>query len=225
MAPTARRTGAGKALLSQSNPYAPPTDDAEPPPSSDGERGFVLAGRGRRFAGSIIDGSVAVVIVFPLYIAMRGSGLVLGPVPLGDPRFAAVVGILAGHAIQAACIARSGQSIGKMVLRMRIVDLRGRTAGLYRGFVLRTVPLALIGIVASLLGLVLHTDDVLKLGSVSRWIPLLDACFIFSGTENRTLHDFIAGTRVYRVGEPQAAVDEPRARKKRKRTAEVSTAP
>jgi uncharacterized RDD family membrane protein YckC len=76
-------------------------------------------------------------------------------------------------------LSRSGQSWGKRMLGLKIVDLQGRQPGLLRLLGLRYGLGRLIGLVPVL----------------GYWFALVDDCFIFR-EDRRCVHDFIAGTRV-----------------------------
>ena len=98
-----------------------------------------------------------------------------------DATFARYLPLLLVLAIvQGVLLTLRGQSIGKLLCRIRIVrmDTEGRP-GFVRAFLLRgTVPLLI--------------EQVPLLGGLF-WI--VDACFIF-GDERRCVHDYIAGTKV-----------------------------
>ena len=98
--------------------------------------------------------------------------------------------------IQALLIARSGQSVGKHMLGLRIIRGDGRPAGVFQGFVMRELPFRALTFVAGLAPL-LGAGRRLGAGvaALSMVINLLDdACIL--GAERRCLHDRIAGTRV-----------------------------
>jgi uncharacterized RDD family membrane protein YckC len=86
-------------------------------------------------------------------------------------------------------LARNGQTIGKMLLGIRIATLDGGVPELWRILALRYAPISIVSVIPTLgLGLVLPTFDVL---------------FIFRG-DRRCLHDMIAGTKVLRVDRKRA---------------------
>jgi uncharacterized RDD family membrane protein YckC len=101
-----------------------------------------------------------------------GALLVVGFVVLGLP-FAAVLGV------QLVMLNANGWSIGKRLLGIRIVDLRGQRVGLSRIFWMR---MFLPFLAQQLCGLV----------------SLVDALMIFA-RDRRCLHDHMAGTIVIRA--------------------------
>jgi uncharacterized RDD family membrane protein YckC len=85
---------------------------------------------------------------------------------------------------------RNGQTIGKMLLGIRIATLDGGVPELWRILALRYAPISIVATIPTLgLGLLLPTVDVL---------------FIFRG-DRRCLHDMIAGTKVLRVSRAKAS--------------------
>ncbi|UKE68407.1 RDD family protein [Xanthomonas cerealis pv. cerealis] len=85
-------------------------------------------------------------------------------------------------ALDPAEVARTGQTWGKKLLSIRIVDLHGEPPPLWRLIVLRYLPTQLLSLVP-------------VAGNV---YALLDALFIFRH-DKRCLHDIIAGTQVVNV--------------------------
>jgi len=85
--------------------------------------------------------------------------------------------------VQGVLLATRGQSVGKLLCRIRIVRFADNAEpGFVRAYLLRgTVPLVL--------------EQIPILGRLF-WI--VDACFIF-GDERRCLHDYIAGTKVVKA--------------------------
>ena len=159
------------------DPYSPPEArliDLEP-------QALVLADRWLRLAGAFIDGLIMMVILLPLmYAGGYFDGMLQGRVP-GFPEQALWSGI--GFAVfvlvQGYPLSASGQTWGKKLLKMRIVDLDGHQPRF-----------------ASLIALRYGTTQVITLVPfVGPWYSLLDSLFIF-GEDRRCLHDRIAGTRV-----------------------------
>jgi len=157
------------------NPYAPPTaPDFYAGPEVEYEH--VLASRGRRLFGSILDGIVYAVGVVPAMFMMA---------PDDNPEaaivaFVALVLVLVG--IQAVLIATTGQSIAKKLLGMRIIRMDGSPVGFLRGVLVRSWLFAVVTQIPGLGGI----------------IGLVDAVYIF-GAEHRCLHDVVADTKVVLV--------------------------
>ena len=131
-----------------------------------------LASRWTRLAAVIIDGLILymvpglILIVAGLSDDDTSSGLIL----IG------IVAFIAIFVIQMVLLGTRGQTIGKIALKIRIVDARtGAHPGVARLVLLRTIVNWILGIIP-LYGLV-------------------DALFIFR-EDRRTIHDMIAGTRV-----------------------------
>lgn len=147
----------------------------------------VLAGRGARLAAALLDGLVAVASLAPGFFIMfagmptaRAQG-VDDPVGSDLQMFVGVtilgVGLLALAIYQLRLLASQGQTIGKKLMHMRIVNYEdGATAGPGRTIWKRAVLNGLLGNFVPLYG-------------------LIDVLFIF-GEERRCLHDYIAGTKV-----------------------------
>lgn len=160
------------------NPYAPPVS-AEPFHVTEADE-HVLASRGRRFFGSMIDGllllapyGIGILLVTDIDHPTDGDGVLL---------ILMLVAMLAVGIVQAVLIARSGQSLAKRMLGMRIVRLDGSPCGFLHGVFVRSwvfTALASLPLVGGFLG-------------------LIDALYIF-GSEQRCLHDVLAGTKVVLV--------------------------
>lgn len=195
-------------------------DDA--PPSSDDERIlFRVADRTRRFAGALVDCVAALAVSYMVRASVDheasfwptwdeigtwgDDGLHLGG--------AYFVGAALPMVFQAVLIARSGQSLGKLVMNTRIVDEEGRTADFYRGFVLRMLPSVVVGFIP-VIGLATRVapETLVILSMLVALLALADCALVFS-TDNRTLHDRIAGTYVCVVGTQRILEEQRRARK------------
>jgi uncharacterized RDD family membrane protein YckC len=73
-------------------------------------------------------------------------------------------------------IAMDGQSVGKLLCRIKIVDLKGESPGFFQGVFMRYWVVGLLNMVP--------------------FFGLIDAFWIFSNDAKRCLHDYIAGTFV-----------------------------
>lgn len=140
-----------------------------------------LAGRGERLGGAIIDGLIMLAILLP---AMYMSGYFEGMMSGARPGFAAqamwaLIGFAVFTAVQGVPLANSGQTWGKKLLKMKIVDLAGNTPEFGKLLVLRYGVGSLISIVPI----------------VGTLYGLADCLFIFR-QDKRCIHDLIAGTRV-----------------------------
>ena len=154
--------------------------------ASGARRNDELADRGSRLFASIIDSVISLSVVLPTQFAL---GMFDGfPNVTKQETFAQSViwGAFAfalWGAFHAYFIARSGQTIGKRVMGIRVVTVSDdRPIGLYRYAFLRELPIYAV-----------------------TWIPmvgvalsLIDVLFIFRA-DRRCVHDMIAGTRVIRA--------------------------
>ena len=141
-----------------------------------------LASRGKRLGGSAIDTLIQIpVIVSVMYFSgILGTVMRSGnslPIKLRVALFfcsAASFLVFNGY-----LLFHKGQTIGKLLVGTRIVDMQGNLPGLCTLFGLRFLVLSLI-------------NQIPILGQV---MGLVNALFIF-GKARRCLHDYIAGTQV-----------------------------
>jgi uncharacterized RDD family membrane protein YckC len=148
-----------------SNPYAPPRaavhDIADP------NAGVVAANRGRRLAAAMLDSLIFFTMVY--------APLVVGGMLGGSGRILALTGLVVWCWLTIRSVRRSGQSIGKRLLRIKVVRRSGAPITLGRLFWLRNFVNGMIS-----------------------FIPLygfVDLLFIF-GESRQCLHDRIADTIV-----------------------------
>jgi uncharacterized RDD family membrane protein YckC len=121
-----------------------------------------------RIMAHLVDtASIFVPIMFPV-IFDGDMGFVLAA--------AGLLGVCAWHLIG---IHRTGQSIGKRLLKIQVVRVDGRRAGAPRVALLRNVAPAIIGQVP-----------------VVGWLVGIVNVFMLFGEERRCVHDYIAGTVV-----------------------------
>jgi len=152
----------------------------EVPPSGEVEE---LAGRFSRFVASLLDAIVMMAFAMPLYFilfAKHGSSLldssdVYRITWVGIPSLVFFVGI------NSYFWATRGQSLGKMALGIRIVQIDGPQATWGRIVGLRILPMQLLSWIPYIGGL----------------ISLVDVLFIFRANR-RCIHDEIARTKVIR---------------------------
>ena len=91
---------------------------------------------------------------------------------------AAIIYIIVMLAVQAFLIAKSGQSIGKKVTKIKIVDAEsGQQVNLLRGFTIRSIVFIFFGII------------------LAPFFSLIDVLFGL-GSKRQTLHDRVAKTKV-----------------------------
>lgn len=166
--------------MAEENPYAAPDAEVE----VDNQGLNELAGRGRRLGGSIIDGMLMLLFLFPAMFgvgywekAMAQEETVMDVVLVGG------IGVAVFLALNGYLLATSGQTLAKRLLKMRIVSVQdNRILPIGKLVALRYLPfwiIAQVPVIGPLMGLV-------------------NPLFIF-GEERRCLHDHLAGTKVVLV--------------------------
>jgi uncharacterized RDD family membrane protein YckC len=166
------------------NPYAPPRAEVRDVPEAAGE----LAGRGSRLGAQLLDVLILVCIGLPAAI---GAGLTssrpLASLVAADfMNIGSVVSLIAFIIWLGATVhflRRNGQSIGKRLLRIKVVRTDGSPASLVRIIVLRNICNTFLAMIPLGIGVIYDITDVLMIFSPSR----------------RCLHDRIAGTCVVRA--------------------------
>jgi uncharacterized RDD family membrane protein YckC len=154
-----------------------------------------LAGLGLRFGAAFIDGILKSLCLIPLCfvfmdlvrIAMENPSQPLSPEQVSEAIMPAYLqclplyGVLAVLQITLLCL--RSQTVGKLLLRIQIVDIQNeQPGGPVRAFLLRALLPTMIEFIP-FLGFVF-------------W--LVDTCFIFR-EDRRCIHDLMAGTRVVKL--------------------------
>ncbi len=175
----------------------PPPVPQDPYRSPDADLVFVhglptpdLADRWLRLAAVLIDGFIGLVVVVPLmfaggyweaaFEAGRAGGL--GFMPLGTTLLWAAIGFGLFALIQGYPLHASGQTWGKKLLSIRIVDLQGNKPALTDLLIKRYLP----------------TQAIANVPCLGFIYVLVDSLMIFR-QDQRCLHDLIAGTRVVKA--------------------------
>src|SRR5689334_23237763 len=114
--------------MASGNPYAPPQSDDEAPASDPGGA-FEHADRQARFFGTVIDFFFSLIVIAVTSFALRVLLLVIFGPSLSAFGLLRRASLFAPLVLMAVLIAQRGQTVGKMVMRTRIVDANGRTAG------------------------------------------------------------------------------------------------
>ena len=144
-----------------------------------------LADRKTRFVAAIVDGIIGLIIGLPF---MFIAGPYLGYEEIGQqPSFnyllaATLFGLIAFLIIHGYYLQKFGQTIGKRVLKIKIVSMSGDKPTLTKLFGLRYLPISLATLVPI----------------AGSFLPVIDVLFIFR-KDRRCVHDFIAGTKVVKV--------------------------
>jgi len=170
-------------------PVTPAFTSTPPPAAATPASGLTLAGRWIRLCAVILDSIVGGCFALPglVVLAMAGvfsaqEGEPLTPLGLAGA-FVCVGGLLVLLAIQIYLLVTRGQTIGKLVVGIKIVDYdTGTNPGFVKVFLLRSFVNSLIGAIP-------------LIGNV---YSLVDVLFIFR-EDRRCIHDLIAGTKVVKV--------------------------
>ena len=168
------------------DPYrSPDAEDASAP-----DTGLDPALRALRLVAALIDCGIAMVLMVPLmfmggyweaaFEAGRSGGF--GLMPLGTTLMWAVIGFVLFVLIQGYPLQMTGQTWGKKLLSLKIVDLQGNKPSLADLLLKRYLPTHAIG----------------QLPCVGLIYILVDSLMIFRA-DQRCLHDLIAGTRVVKA--------------------------
>ncbi len=164
----------------RSNVYAAPKADLEIIGDD-----AVLAERKDRFLAAIIDGVIGLLVGLPIVFL---AGPYLGFDGLGSqPGYqylipATIFGFIMFVLIHGYLLSKYGQTVGKKVLKIKIVSTEDEKVGLVKLLMLRYLPIS----VATLVPI------------AGSFLPAADALFIFR-KDRRCVHDLIAGTRVIKI--------------------------
>ncbi|TCS36034.1 putative RDD family membrane protein YckC [Paucimonas lemoignei] len=167
--------------MSHANPYLPP--DAVLRVEED-TSAIELATRWQRFWAGILDAIIGFVCGAPFLFAFglfdysrRGQTPPL-MLTLALTAVAFVIFIL----VHGYFLKRNGQTIGKKVMGIKIVDLNDNTADFWKIVLRRYLPISAVSVIPA----------------VGQILPLIDVLFIFTA-ERRCVHDLIAGTKVIKA--------------------------
>lgn len=164
-----------------------------------------LASAGQRIGAYIINNVIWLVLMMVMVFVW--SALVYKPteadiVKLGMWVIAVSIIYLV---IQAIFMSRDGQTIGKKIMGVKVIDADGETAGFVRFFLLReavyNIILTILGVP---LGVALNSEQVAQIPSI---IALL-ICFVmlFVAADRRTLQDKLANTYVIQLPKKKSSV-------------------
>ncbi|MFT3668829.1 MAG: RDD family protein [Pseudoxanthomonas sp.] len=152
--------------------------------------GLDPADRALRLVAVLIDWAISMVLMVPLmfmggfweaaFEAGRSGGF--GLMPLGTTVMWAVIGFVLFVLIQGYPLQMTGQTWGKKLLSLKIVDLQGNKPSLADLLLKRYLP----------------THAIANLPCLGLIYVLVDSLMIFRA-DQRCLHDLIAGTRVVKA--------------------------
>ena len=167
--------------MSNTDPYETPASSLDESNIAPGSLDTHLAGRGARLGAAIIDGVIAGIVSVPIMFATGVWGRAMnGTLGIVDMLLVQILGIAVYLLIHGKLLASSGQTVGKKLVGVKIVD--HQTEGL--------VPLKKI--VTHRLLPIWAATLVPVVGNI---LVLVDSLFIFRN-DRRCLHDQIANTKV-----------------------------
>lgn len=165
-----------------------------------------LADRGMRLLARVIDWAIELACSIPglLYLgpeflqmltaAMQGHEPDLQQLDMTRIAIGGLMlfgGWLLVLVIQVWLLSTRGQSIGKLITRIRIVRIDGSSAGIVHAWLMREALVTIIGV---MLGMLPFIGPILLRPS----FHVTDWCMIFRA-DQRCLHDLIAGTKVIKL--------------------------
>ncbi|NWK55106.1 RDD family protein [Verrucomicrobiaceae bacterium N1E253] len=176
------------------NPYLAPQTDVQNITNEEAPRYVELASRWARLGALILDNLILSVVFIPVVFLviylddMSGSGTMLDKMIVMSGTWTwtvltAVVGVVAYVALNGYLLVNSGQSIGKKVLGIQIVDYE-------------TYQLLPFGKVIGLRYVL--AQAIMHLPFVGWLFALIDAICIFS-SDKRCVHDMFAGSSVIKA--------------------------
>jgi len=148
------------------------------------DKEITLASRGKRLGGALIDTLVSLAVGVPILLLtgvlqdlLSGRGWTWN-----EEAIFLLFGLVVFTIVHGYLLHRSGQTVGKFIVKTRIVDLQGEKPHLTKLLSLRYCLPSLFVLVPI----------------VGNFFGLIDALFIF-GRDRRCLHDLLAGTQVINV--------------------------
>jgi uncharacterized RDD family membrane protein YckC len=165
------------------NPYAPPKAAVADPVDGESEPNTLATRRQRAWAATL-DSLIALLVSVPLEIHFKFLDYVLQAeeIPIGLTYGVAALSFVLFMLLNAYFLNRNGQTIGKLLVGIRIATLDGAIPDLWRIIGLR-YALPSFAALLPYVGFILYTLDVL---------------FVYRA-DRRCIHDLIAGTQVLRV--------------------------
>jgi uncharacterized RDD family membrane protein YckC len=158
------------------NPYSAPNSTV----ADYNDGGLVLADRGMRLVAAIIDTIILLLVLMPImFMGGAFTAMMAGDTSAGFGIKWAILGFVVFLVVQGFPLNASGQTWGKKMLKMKIVDMEGRKPEFGKLIALRYLVIQLIG----------------QIPFLGPLVGLADVLFIF-GADRRCLHDKIAGTQV-----------------------------
>lgn len=148
----------------------------------------VLASRWSRFWAFVIDGLIYAAAMIPvaLYTNLFDRAVSNGFVELHEQIMMFIYGWVVFLLCHGYLLQKKGQTIGKNVMEIAIVDMDGRQIGLFNIVFKRILPISIF----------------VYIPVIGQFISILNYLFVFR-KNRRCLHDLIAGTQVVSVAVPR----------------------
>lgn len=169
--------------MNEHNPYEPPRAVV-----ADAANGPELAGLGERLGAAVLDSVIMLAMVLPVMFLVGYFQAAMDAVSRGEQlplllQFKwGAIGIVLFYLVQSFPLRASGQTWGKRVLKIKIVDLDGNQPSFGRLAGLRYLPVQVANMIPFVGGLIVTVDMLM----------------IFR-RDRRCAHDLIAGTRVVKA--------------------------
>lgn len=143
-----------------------------------------LAGRWARLGGSLIDGVVAGVVIFPvMYVTGFWSKVISDNMTMLDTVLLGLFGLAVYLILNGYLLSRYGQTIGKKVVGTKIVSVDSdEILPLWKIFFIRYLPVNVVS----------------QTPLVGPLLVIIDSLFIFR-SDKRCIHDLVAGTKVIKA--------------------------
>ncbi|MFM2600205.1 RDD family protein [Vibrio fortis] len=154
---------------------------------------IAIASRWSRFGAFTIDAFVYAIFIIPvfLYSNLYDKFLLDESIDLTEKVALIVYGWVVFFLCQGYLLHKKGQTIGKNLMDIAIVDMEGNQIGLLNIVGKRIIPMVVVGYIPF----------------IGRLILTLDYLFVFR-KDKRCLHDLIAGTQVIIVSEKSSDSDK-----------------
>ncbi|MCP3850530.1 MAG: RDD family protein [Gammaproteobacteria bacterium] len=167
--------------MDENNIYATPTAELERPGKSDNDN---LATRWARLWGSLIDGIIAMAVIFPvMYITGFWEKAMTGDVPILDTVLHGIFGFIVFIVLHGYLLFKYGQTIGKRLVGTRIVSASSNEVlPLSKVIIFRYLPISIAA----------------NIPAIGQFLIAINYLFVFRKNK-RCLHDLIAGTKVVKA--------------------------
>ncbi|CAC9609013.1 hypothetical protein [uncultured Gammaproteobacteria bacterium] len=144
------------------------------------ENELVLASRWSRLWASLLDALIILIIAMPIIYFTNGfDNIFKGTIPATYVLFLVVIQIVVFIALNGKLLLNKGQTIGKMVLNIKIVTLTGELPSVKQHLIKR-------------FGVYFLTSQIPFIG---QFLSMINVLMIF-GKKKRCAHDYFAGTMV-----------------------------